>query len=48
MLVDTSIKYCVADGTEPQFALKEVQLKLSAGVAVGDIGAVVPKVTVFE
>ena len=34
--------------TAPQFAFKEVQVKLEAEVAVGEIGAVVPILIVFE
>ncbi len=38
----------VPPGTAPQFAFMEVQVKLEAGVAVGEIGAVVPIVIVLE
>ena len=38
----------VPPGTAPQFAFMEVQVKLDAGVAVGEIGAVVPMLMVFE
>ena len=47
-LVATSKKYKVALETAPQLALREVQVKLSADVAVGEIGGVVPILIVFE
>ena len=46
--VATSKKYCDAPETAPQLAFIEVQVKLSAAVAVGETGAVVPIVIVLE
>ena len=46
--MDTSTIYEVAPVTAPQFALKELQVKLFASVAVGATGAVVPTVIVLE